>query len=253
MFGVYGRSDNIGVLGYCNVSSGAAVLGNIGLNLGTWGGYFQGDAKVERNMIVVGTLFKGGLAFKIDHPLDPANKYLNHSGVESPDMKNIYDGVVTTDARGNASVNLPDWFGALNRDFRYQLTVIGEFAQAIISEKIKGNQFSIMTDKPNIEVSWQVTGIRQDDYANAHRIPLEEKKTGKEFGKYLHPIEHGVSETLGIQYEMTQKLEADRQQQEEQRTKMAAERKLQEEQRVKMEAERKLQEEQRIKMDLKNK
>jgi hypothetical protein len=44
--------------------------------------------------------------FRIDHPLDPANKYLNHSAVESPDMKNIYDGVVTLDADGEAVVEL---------------------------------------------------------------------------------------------------------------------------------------------------
>ena len=36
--------------------------------------------------------------FKIDHPLDPANKYLSHSFVELPDMMNIYNGNVMTDA-----------------------------------------------------------------------------------------------------------------------------------------------------------
>ena len=49
------------------------------------------------NVDVIGTLSKGGGSFKIDHPLDPANKYLYHSFVESPDMKNMYDGNVTTD------------------------------------------------------------------------------------------------------------------------------------------------------------
>ena len=120
---------------------------------------------------VVGTLSKGGGSFKIDHPLDPANKYLYHSFVESPDMMNIYNGNITTDGDWLATVMLPDWFEALNRDFRYQLTVIGQFAQAIVAGKVANNQFSIQTDKPNVEVSWQVTGIRQDAYANAHRIP----------------------------------------------------------------------------------
>ena len=40
-------------------------------------------------------------------------------------MKNVYDGVVVLDRKGKAEIDLPDWFGALNKDFRYQLTAIG--------------------------------------------------------------------------------------------------------------------------------
>ena len=138
------------------------------------------------NLHVSGTLSKTAGSFKIDHPLDPRNKYLYHSFVESPDMKNIYDGVVTTDDQGYAAITLPDWFEALNRDFRYQLTVIGQFSQAIVAEKIAGNRFSIRTDKPNVEVSWQVTGIRKDAYAEAHRIPVEEEKRAEEKGTCMH-------------------------------------------------------------------
>jgi hypothetical protein len=82
---------------------------------------------------------------------------------------------------------LPDWFEALNRDFRYQLTVLGQFAQAIVLTKVANHQFSIKTDKPNVEVSWQVTGIRHDAWADAHRIPVEEMKPEKERGSYRHP------------------------------------------------------------------
>ncbi len=97
-------------------------------------------------------------------------------------MMNIYNGNVTTDASGSATVTLPDYFDALNRDFRYQLTVVGQFAQAIVSRKIAGNTFEIRTDKPGVEVSWQVTGIRQDAYAKAHPIMVEEFKPAKEQG-----------------------------------------------------------------------
>ncbi len=144
-------------------------------------GEFLGDAEIS------GNLAKGGGSFKIDHPLDPENKYLYHSFVESPDMKNIYDGNVSTDQNGEATVQLPDWFEVLNRDFRYQLTVVGTFAQAIVQEKIKGNRFTIKTSAPNVEVSWQVTGIRKDAYANKHRIAVEVDKPEAERGTYLHP------------------------------------------------------------------
>jgi len=150
---------------------------------------------------VVGTLSKGGGSFMIDHPLDPANKYLYHSFVESPDMMNIYNGNVTTDGAGLATVTLPDWFGTLNRDFRYQLTVIGQFAQAIVASEISGNQFGIRTDKPSVKVSWQVTGIRQDAFANANRIPVEVEKAPADRGRYLYPEAIGAPASARIGYE----------------------------------------------------
>jgi len=147
----------------------------------------QSPLDVNGDVRISGTLFKGAGSFKIDDPIDPANKYLYHSFVESPDMMNIYNGNVVTDRHGLAAVTLPAYFSALNRDFRYQLTVVGQFAQAIIARKIASNRFVIRTNKPNVEVSWQVTGIRHDPYANAHRIPVEEEKPPQEQGHYLHP------------------------------------------------------------------
>ena len=156
-------------------------------------GFFGG------NLTVTGTLSKGSGSFKIDHPLDPGHKYLSHSFVESPDMMNVYNGNLVTNRRGVAVVTLPDYFEALNRDFRYQLTVIGQFAQAIVLRKIKENRFVIKTDKPNIEVSWQVTGIRHDAYANAYRIPVEEQKAPGEQGHYLHPEVFGATPEARVQ------------------------------------------------------
>ena len=137
---------------------------------------------------VVGNLTKGGGSFQIDHPLDPANKYLSHSFVESPDMMNIYNGNAVLDSRGQAWVSLPDWFEALNMDFRYQLTPIGNPGQHIlyIAQEIANNRFKIAGGRPGARVSWQVTGIRHDAYANAHRIQVEEDK-GDKRGTYLHP------------------------------------------------------------------
>lgn len=171
--------------GSANASAGTATAYGIYAQAAgaatNWAGYFNG------NVHVLGTLSKTAGAFTIDHPLDPENKYLSHSFVESPDMKNIYDGTVTTDQHGEAMVALPDWFEALNRDFRYQLTVIGQFAQAIVADEINENQFTVKTDKPGVKVSWQVTGIRKDQYAEDHRIRIEEDKVPAERGKCLYP------------------------------------------------------------------
>jgi hypothetical protein len=106
-------------------------------------------------------------------------------------MKNIYDGVVNLDAQGEAVVQLPAWFGALNKEFRYQLTCIGGFAPVYIAEEISENRFKIAGGNPGMKVSWMVTGIRQDAWANAHRIPVEEEKPPRERGYYLHPELYG--------------------------------------------------------------
>ena len=153
---------------------------------------FTGDMTITGNLNVTGNIAKGGGTFKIDHPLDPANKYLVHSFVESPEMMNIYSGNIVTDANGFATVTLPSYFEAANKDFRYQLTVIGTFAQAIIKEKIKDNVFVIQTNQPNTEVSWSVTGVRADKYADANRVEVEVEKEMK--GTYIHPELYGASQ-----------------------------------------------------------
>ena len=126
------------------------------------------------SLLVTGDLqVIGGKFFLIDHPLDPENKYLAHSCVESPDRMNVYNGNVITDQAGHAIVEMPDYFEALNVDYRYQLTVMGQFAQAIVKEKIIDNHFVIQTDKPGVEVSWQVTGVRNDKYAQENPMQVE--------------------------------------------------------------------------------
>jgi hypothetical protein len=223
--GVEGRTYSasvgaVGVLGVVSSTSpGSASAGVRGINNGTgssgvglygshagsgWGvygtapisgyaGYFSGRVHVA------GTLTKGGGSFKIDHPLDPANKYLYHSFVESPDMMNIYNGIVYLDAQGDAWVTLPDWFDALNHDFRYQLTAIGAPAPNLyIAEKIAGNRFKIAGGGPGVEVSWLVTGIRKDPFAEKYRIPVEEEKPVAERGYYLHHEAYGQPKEMSV-------------------------------------------------------
>ena len=139
-----------------------------------------------------GAIIAGTKDFRIDHPLDPANKYLTHASVESSEMMNIYTGNVTTDGRGEATVALPDWFEVLNTDFRYQLTVIGQFAQAIIGQKIARHQFTIRTSVPNVEVSWQVTAVRHDAFAKANPLQVETEKEARLKGFFIHPELYGA-------------------------------------------------------------
>lgn len=195
------RSNGDFGYGVFAVATGPFGTGVYGAGTGafSFAGYFSGTTRVQGNMQVTGTCCAAAAGtYKIDHPQDPANKYLTQSAVESPDMKTIYDGVAVLDAKGEAVVVLPAYFEALNRDFRYQLTTIGGFAQVYIAEKVKGNRFKIAGGKAGMEVSWQVTGIRHDPYSEQHRTPVEEDKPQEERGLYLHPELYGQPESKQI-------------------------------------------------------
>jgi hypothetical protein len=203
--GVFGEGGRSGVFGIATGTDGQGVWGdaNNGSNAkGIYGHSSTGYAGwFEGNVTVHGELTKYSGSFKIDHPLEPANKYLSHSFVESPDMKNVYDGVVLLDAKGEAWVSLPVWFEALNSDFRYQLTALGRPQPKLyIAQEISGNRFKIAGGRPGAKVSWQVTGIRQDAYARAHRIKVEEEKPLAEKGFYLSPELFGQPEEKSIEW-----------------------------------------------------
>ena len=164
---------------------------------------FTTNVTAQQDFNVTGNLGKGSGSFVIDHPLDPANKLLYHSFVESPDVKNIYDGVVLLDTEGKATVQLPDYFEALNKDFRYQVKPLnGAMPDLHISSEVKNNRFSIAGGKPNGRVSWQVTGIRHDPYILANPIIPEVEKDDTTIvpkGEYLFPgyIEEGTASAFG--------------------------------------------------------
>lgn len=195
--GVAGYGASVGTYGRATtaVASSYGVWGSA--DYPGWAGIFSGRVRV------FGDLFKGGGGFCIDHPLDPENRYLQHSFVESPERLNVYSGTVVTDNDGKSVVELPEYFEALNVDFRYQLTVIGEFTQAIVSEEVRDNRFVIATKKPKVRVSWQVSGIRQDAYARATPLAVDATKDDAERGKYLHPEAFGKAKEEGVLHEQT--------------------------------------------------
>lgn len=154
---------------------------------------------------VVGTvnvalqLSKGGGSFTIDHPLDPKNKLLYHSFVESPDVLNLYDGIVVLDEKGEAKVELPDYFLALNKDFTHLTTPIGgAMPNLYIASEIRRvifdfrhpTVFHIAGGTPRGKVSWQVTGVRHDAFIKANPIIPKVQKGPDEIvdvGEYLFP------------------------------------------------------------------
>jgi hypothetical protein len=193
--------NNTGLPGQAYIDSGAND--NAAIILRTAG---SGQSVSERFRIdhagsctITGSLAVSGIkAFVMDHPLDPANSYLYHSAVEAPEQLNVYSGTVVTNFAGEAVVSLPGYFSAVNTDVRYQLTVLGQFAQAIVSSKVSNDQFRIKTDKPHIEVCWQVTGVRNDPYARAHPFQPVQPKSAEERGYYLHPEVYGRQSTESI-------------------------------------------------------
>lgn len=155
-------------------------------------------------------IFAGGVvgasikAWVIDHPLDPANMTLRHFCAEGPDALNIYKGAVKTDAKGYATVTLPDYYEAINRDGTVQLTVIDdgdsdEFVQAkVVGGGIRGNGFRIRTSSGGVTVHWRVEGIRNDPYVQKHPPIVEVPKIGQQKGKYWNPEVYNLPESEAI-------------------------------------------------------
>jgi len=175
-----------------NNATSAWILQTYG-NAGTCGIETFGDLACS------GTITAGAKFSRIDHPLDPANKYLVHTAIDSPEMKTVYDGVTSLDSNGEAWVTLPAYVEALNGNFRYQLTAIGAPGPNLyVAEKISGNRFRIAGGKPGAEVSWQVTGIRSDAWTKAHPQEVEPEKPAEERGYYLHPEAFGQPHEKGL-------------------------------------------------------
>lgn len=197
--GTYGETNSqtgYGIYGIATTSSGInyGVFGTTNSSINGWGVYAIGRLGAS-----------GTKAFRIDHPLDPENKYLMHYCAEGPEPKNIYDGTVTTDARGRAWVHLPDYFAKINKDPLYQLTVVDDsegpgFVQVKVARKIRGNQFLIMTSAPNVEVNWEVKATRNDLWMQKYGAPVEVEKDESERGKFQHPELYGLPAERGSAY-----------------------------------------------------
>ena len=202
-YGVYGSvvsPDGYAVVGIASATSGVnyGVYGLTESPTG-YGVYSWGDAHVQGDLDVTGAIVAGTKDFKIDHPLDPAQKFLSHSCVESDDRRTVYDGEVTLDATGEATVVLPAWFGALNGKTRIQLTPIGPGAPDLhVKSEVADNRFAIGGGASDQKIYWHLSAVRQDPYAKAHPLAVEAAKTGTEKGRYLHPEVYGKPASKSI-------------------------------------------------------
>lgn len=147
-------------------------------------------------------------SFVIDHPLDPANKVLKHFCTEGEQPLNVYSGNIRTDSKGFATVELPDYFDEINRDARYQLTVVDDsddFVLVKVSKPVKNGQFVIRSSQPGILVSWRVEGVRNDAWVRRVGAQAVSQKPESQRGRYYDPESYGLSPEQGIGYRLPPK------------------------------------------------
>jgi hypothetical protein len=220
--GVLGRVDSsandaVGIYGYAaattgmtagiwgviesNTEAAAAVYGTAtaanGVTIGVLGSV---DSPQGYGVFAIGDLGSSGVKeFVIDHPLDPANRILKHYAAEGPEPYNIYRGTVTLDGEGTATVTLPAYFGAVNKDETYQLTPIGAPAPGLyVAEKVTEGRFRIAGGPAGIEVSWTVTGSRNDAWMRSRPAQAEVDKPEGWRGRYFAPSLFGAGEEARI-------------------------------------------------------
>jgi len=147
---------------------------------------FQDDVKVEGDLDV-----DGSKNFKIDHPLKPITHYLFHSAIESPERYLMYKGKGEI-KNGKCNVDLPDYFEALNKDFDYILTAIGQKMNLWISKEVKNNKFEVSADVDG-KFTWVVYGTRNDKYSQENPYQVEVEKDIK---GYSRPELYGENQSI---------------------------------------------------------
>ncbi len=197
--GVWGQATatsgaTTGVFGLVDSTEGAGVFGvarsDTGFNSGVYGETFSPSDGF--GVYSAGNSGGSGMKlFQIDHPLDPANRLLNHYSAEGPEPYLVYRGTVILDQSGSATVRLPDYFESINRDPQYQLTPIGAPASLYIAQEVVNNQFVISGGQPGMKVCWTVTGARNDAFVRRYGAKPEVIKSPSQRGTYASPELYG--------------------------------------------------------------
>ena len=194
--GMTGNTTGVWGITQSSTSGAAAIWGQaLGSQGETFGVFGSTESATGYGMYSQGNFAASGTkAFQIDHPLDPANKYLMHYAAEGPQPYNMYRGNAVLDDGGRAVVLLPDYFEAINTDVTYQLTAIGAPAPLLhVSRKVENGKFEISGGEAGMEVSWTVTAVRNDAWVRMVGAPTERMKPESQRGKYLFPQGFGES------------------------------------------------------------
>ena len=204
-------TSGFGVFGYAGAASGTtyAVDGQC-VSPGGYALYGLGNFAVT-----------GSKAFRIDHPDDPANKYLLHYCTESPQVLNAYRGTVVLDGAGQAVVELPLYFAKINKEPSYTLTAVGapmpmlhvaqEIDEAAVSAGANAGpgvaaplcSFRIAGGAPGAKVSWRIEAVRNDLWVRTRGATVEVEKQDLEKGTYQHPELYGQRAEKGLNYDAT--------------------------------------------------
>jgi hypothetical protein len=213
-YGTYGIGFN-GVVGETNYQAGFGVygrnydaIGNFTANsVGTYGLGYVGVWGEQSDPLGFSVYSNGDFgaagtkAFYIDHPTAPDTKYLRHFSIESNEVLNVYRGNASFDANGEAIVEMPAYFDAVNNmNCTYQLTPVGAYSPLFIKEKMNNGQFIIGGGSPGMEVSWTVHTERNDPYLqqNPEKREVEVEKELWNQGKYLQPQLYGKPDDMKI-------------------------------------------------------
>lgn len=184
-----------------NSSGGTALFAQGPVRAAT----FNGAVQINGDLTVTGT--KSG--FRIDDPRSPQQRTLTHTPVETDELTVTYSGNARTDAKGRATVPLPDYADALATDWRYQLTPMGQLGQAIVEREVRDGSFVVPTEHPRTKVSWTVIGSRHDPQAVERAIQPVAEKRGRERGRYLEPALYGQPESKSAAVQATPTTDAE--------------------------------------------
>jgi hypothetical protein len=179
--GYSATAEGVGVYGFADTTGFAGVFGAA---QDGYAGYFDGD------VLVTGDVLPAAAFVQVDHPEAPAARWYRLALVGAFEQVSIISGNARTGSNGRVTVRVPDLFASQHRDFRYQLTPLGRASGLHVARTIEGGRFVIAADEPDLEVSWQVTGLRSDPSA-ARPFRADVPKSASERGRFLQPRLHG--------------------------------------------------------------
>jgi hypothetical protein len=136
----------------------------------------------------------GSKSWRIDHPLRPTTHWLDHVAVEGNEHFTFYRGNATLDRTGFATVQMPDWFDALNDDVSIVYSSWGDAQPARTSHRIPNGW--VIVGQPRARVSWMASGLRADAWAKAHPFTVEVEKEESHQGTVFTWKEHGLDESF---------------------------------------------------------